>query len=147
MPLHLQDHIKAALLKRATAMVLDPAMPLSVWDRKFDKPKDESGKPLPFIEAKIFTAPTVDLSIGENDENQLTGFLQLNLNWPQDAGEAKPASVVGQIVNYFRRGRQMGSGPIVVEIHKMPKDATPFLQSPYSVTQITVPYQVFSKQF
>jgi hypothetical protein len=143
---HLQDHIKTALIRHVAAMVLNPVIPVAYWDQAFTKPLNGT-KPLPFIEAKIFTSASQDISLGADDESLHSGFLQLNLNWPQVAGETAPAKAVGQIVNWCRRGKQLVSGPVVVHLHRAPKEATPFLLAPYTVTQITVPYQVFSKQF
>lgn len=141
-----EAQICRALLQRLMGLTLSPALPVAYPDQDFTKPLDSSGKPLPYLEAAIFPAPTEAVTIAHNGINSYAGFMQVTVVYPQNSGAIKPAEVAAKVIEWFKRGTKMADGTTTVQIIRPPYASPAFKDEPYTRTPVTVRYQAFARQ-
>lgn len=133
--------VKEALYQRLDALTLSPALPVAYFDDlEFQKPSDNK-----YVEARIFTAPPIDLHVGANSEPvQYEGFLQLTLIWPEGDGEIPPAEKLDLLCNWFKRGTRLScGGTVTLEVFRTPTLLSPIKEEPRVRYPVTIYYRVF----
>ncbi len=136
-----EAQIKDALCARLAALVLSPVLPVSYPNVVFTPPS--AGM---WLEAMIFAAPAVELSVGDSGSNSLTGFLQVTIVDRQKTGEITSAKVAALIAAHFKRGTEFTSGVTSIRINRRPSIMSTFKDDVYVKTPVTIRYQAFDRQ-
>lgn len=138
--------VTRALLQHLRGLTVSPAITVA-WpdDREFVKPVS-GGVPQPYLEAKLFRAPTETLSVDEGGANAVVGFLQVNVVYPDGAGIMTPSELADLVILHFQRGTVLTEGDVKVLIDKAPYAMTPIDDKPYTKTPVTIRYQAFAPQ-
>lgn len=141
------SQIQRALLEHLRGLVTSPSMTIAYPDVKFSRPQGTSpSAPLPYLEASIFLAPTESFGIGDDSANEISGFLQVDVVYPENAGAIEPAEVAAQVISHFKRGTLLTEGSTKVKIDRPPYKMTPVKDPPYTRTPVTIRWQVFAPQ-
>ena len=107
---------------------------------KFPKP----AFPLPYLQASLFFATTATLGIGDDSDDQILGFLQVEVVWPEGDGEVAAAEVAGQVIDHFARGTVMTDGTTTVKVTLAPTRMTAIKDSPYVRIPVTIRFESFA---
>lgn len=137
-----EAQIADALLTRLAELSLSPALQVAWPDKEFTPPKDGLGKPEPYLEARLFEAPTEGIGISRH--NQYQGFLQVTLVYPENAGAIVSKSVAAAVIQHFKRGTRLYSGSQRVDIIREPYLSPSIQDAPYTRTPVTIRYIAFA---
>lgn len=136
----LDAQVARAILERLRSITTSPVLPIAYPDTKFTRPADNG----PYLQASLFFATTATISIGDDDPNQILGFLQVEVVWPEGRGEQEASEVASQVIDHFSRGTVMTEGTTKVKVVQAPYKMTVLKDPPYTRTPVTVRFESFA---
>ena len=82
--------------------LLDPVLPVAWPNVKFNPPSNS-----PWLAFHWVPADSGAATMGDGGEDELVGFVQVDVNVPQDSGEAATETVLTALENHFIAGREV----------------------------------------
>lgn len=93
---------RKALVTAAKARLTLLGFPVSWPNKKFDPPNNA-----PWIGFHYVPAGKTAATLGEGGEDELVGFIQFDINVPQDSGEEVTENSLSALESYFVAGRSV----------------------------------------
>jgi hypothetical protein len=121
------QQVQEALVAASVAAL--SGMPTEYENVTFTKPTDAKWAKLSFVP----NSPSVD-TLGENGEDMVDGFLQIDINYPQNAGDSEARSDFEEIRAAFPAGRHYASGDQPVTIRNCGRSQGRFVDQWYRVS-------------
>lgn len=133
-----EAQIARALLDHLKSLVLSPALPVKWEDVR------ASQLDAPYLEPRIFRAPTQTVSIpSDSEDNVHTGFLQVDVVYPENSGAILPAEQAALVISHFKRGTVLQDGATRVEIILEPYLMSMVKDPPNERHPVTIRYQAY----
>lgn len=133
-----ESTIPSLLLARIGALVLSPALPVAYPDIAFTPPTG------PYLDVRYLPNSNVNLFIGNNDETQYRGLIQVTVVFPSGRGIPPVMEIAGLVADHFAKGTVLRSGSASVRIYEQPSVAPSMQDTDRVRVPVTIKYHCFS---
>lgn len=137
-PVTPEGRIQEALLARARAMVLSPALPI-YWENSVENIDDPQ-----FVQVTHLPNTPSRLTIDSDGPHQLLGLLQLSLHTELGAGSTGGVELAGQIAAWFPPDLRLVYDGQLVRVRARPDVSQAFADKGRWMTPVTVEYEAFA---
>lgn len=139
------SQITRALQAHLAALTISPAIEVMYFDVKKDKPF-VNGVPQPYLEAKVFRAPTETLAVDDDATAMHVGFFQVDVVYPEGKGSIAPTQIADIVKDHFPRGTVLTDGSTKVRIDLDPYVMSQIKDGPYTRTPVSIRFRAFAPQ-
>lgn len=136
MATYTETQILRGLLDHLAELVLSPAMEVS-WPNVAFTPPAEG-----YLRATHVPNTVNQVTLGDLGKNRHIGLFQIDVFWPQNAGDIAPMERAGAVAAHFKRGTVLTSESAVIRIIRPPSIAQALQSAPYIMIPVTIQYQV-----
>lgn len=133
-----ESTIPSVLFARVAELALTPALPVSYPDIPFIPPANA------YLEVRHLPNSNINRFIGNADDTQYRGLLQITVVYPSGKGIVAPNEVAGKIVDHFKKGTVLRSGATTVRVYEKPSVAPSSQDTDRVHVPVTIKYNCFA---
>ena len=134
--------IEGALLDRLNALVLVPAMPVSLPNIQFPPP--QATPTTGYLRATFLPADSVTLGLARGSSIQHYGLLRVDVFYGLFGGELAPNRVAASVISWFKRGTQLTRSGFTVNVFKAPFRGPMSREDVWVMIPVSIPYIAFA---